>query len=181
MPTEDLPTIAALIVTVRGQRVLLATDLARVYGVSTKVLNQAVKRNARRFPEDFAFKLTRLEAEALERSRSQAVTLKRGRNLKYAPVAFTEHGAIMAATVLRSPRAVQMSLFVVRAFVSLRIWVASHQDVVDKLAELEERVGAHDADLQTILRSLRELMHPPERERKQVGFLGPPERSLSSR
>ena len=95
---------------------MLAADLAAVYGVETRALNQAVRRNTARFPEDFVFRLTRAEGEVVMRSRSQIVILKRGRNIKYAPLAFTEHGAIMAAAVLNSQRAIEMSVFVVRAF-----------------------------------------------------------------
>ena len=96
----------------RGHRVILAADLARIYGVETRVLKQAVKRHGDKFPGDFMFKLTRDEAESLSRSRSQSVILKRGQNIKFLPNAFTEHGAIMAANVLNSPHAVQMSVFV---------------------------------------------------------------------
>jgi len=103
--------IDGLIMTVRGHRVILSDDLARVYGVPTRVLNQAVKRNTPKFPPDFLFQLNREETRTIARLRSQSVTLERGRHLKYLPYAFTEHGAIMAATVLNSPRAVQMSVF----------------------------------------------------------------------
>lgn len=103
--------IESTIVVVRGHRVILASDLARIYGVETRVLNQAVKRNAEKFPRDFMFRLTRNEAEGHSHSRSQSVILKRGQNIKYLPYVFTEHGAIMAANVLNSPYAVQMSVF----------------------------------------------------------------------
>jgi hypothetical protein len=112
---SDIIHVDSLIVHVRGVRAILAPALARVYGVETRVLTQAVKRNADRFPEDFAFRLTPAEAQEIQRSRSQSVILKRGQNVKHAPLAFTEHGALMAAGVLNSPRAVQMSIFVVRA------------------------------------------------------------------
>jgi hypothetical protein len=108
--------IETLILTIRNQKVILDADLADVYAVPTKRLNEQVKRNADRFPEDFLFQLTREEAKEMQRSRSQITTLKRGQNLKYLPFAFTEHGAIMAATILNSPEAVAMSVFVVRAF-----------------------------------------------------------------
>jgi hypothetical protein len=103
--------LESLIITVRGHKVLLDADLAEIYGVPTKVFNQAVKRNAERFPEDFCFQLTLEEAEAVQRSRSQIVTLKQGQNIKYLPHAFTEHGAIMAATILNSPEAVPDEVF----------------------------------------------------------------------
>ena len=148
---------------VRGQRILLDSDLAALYGVTTKVFNQAVRRNIERFPPDFVVQLTPEEAKVLhserelhgtlenqgvKRSRSQIVTLNRprGHNLKYAPLAFTEHGAIMAATVLNSPRAVHMSVYVVRAFVKLRQVLASHSELSRRLQTLEQSVAALDAD-----------------------------------
>ncbi|HXG98770.1 MAG TPA: ORF6N domain-containing protein [Gemmatimonadales bacterium] len=120
MSMEPSAAVARVIVTVRGFRAILSSDLAPIYGVQPKVLNQAVKRNAERFPPDFAFRLSKDDMTAIRRSRSQSVTLKRGAHVKYAPLAFTEHGALMAATVLNSRRAVQMSIFVVRAFLRLR-------------------------------------------------------------
>jgi hypothetical protein len=169
---KHVPAIAVehLILVVRGQRIILASDLAQIYGVEPRALNQAVKRNQRRFPADFAFRLTRHEAVGLQRSRSQSVTLKRGQNIKYLPLAFTEHGAIMAATVLASPRAVQMSIFVVRAFLHLRQWVAGREDLALRLAKLEERVGAHDRDLQVIIQAIKELVSPPPLPRPRIGF-----------
>src|SRR3989338_3448771 len=125
MAGEELAPIEQLIVTIRGQRVILAGDLARIYGVATRVLNQAVKRNREKFPADFMFRVGLKDAEAIRRSRSQIVILKRGMNIKYLPYAFTEHGAIMAANVLNSPRAVQMSVFVVPAFILIRTALAS--------------------------------------------------------
>ncbi len=127
--------LESLILTIRNQKVLLDADLATIYGVETRVINQAVKRNADRFPEDFRFQLTREEAAALFDSRSQFVTLKRGQNIKYQPYAFTEHAAIMAATVLNSPEAVKMSVFVVRAFVQMREQLAANSAILKRLAE----------------------------------------------
>lgn len=137
--------IVGKILTIRGIRVLLDADLASLYGVSTKAFNQAVRRNRARFPADFAFQLTDVEAKA---SRSQIVTLNvgRGRNLKYLPLVFTEHGAIMAATILNSPRAVQMSVYVVRAFVELRAMSASNAALARKLEALEKSVAALDSE-----------------------------------
>ncbi len=111
--------IDGVIHTIRGERVILDADLARIYGVATKVFNQAVRRNRDKFPPDFMLELTSTEAERLRRSRSQIVTLKRGQNIKFAPFAFTEHGALMAANILSSPQAVQMSVFVIRAFAQI--------------------------------------------------------------
>lgn len=162
--------VERLILTVRGHRVILSPDLAEIYGVETRALNQAVRRNQDRFPADFAFRLTRVEAEVARRSRSQSVILKRGQNLKYLPLAFTEHGAIMAATVHNSPRAVQMSIFVVRAFLRLREWVAGQAGLSQRLAKLEQRVGTHDHELKAIIRAIRELVQPPQRARRSIGF-----------
>ena len=120
MTAKRTVPIESAIVVARGHRVILAADLARIYGVETRVLNQAVKRNLEKFPEDFIFRLTRDEAETLSRSRSQSVILKRGGNVKFRPFAFTEHGAIMAANVLNSSRAVEMSVHVIASPSPLR-------------------------------------------------------------
>ncbi len=165
--------VDALIRIVRSQRVILDVDLARIYGVPTKRLNEAVRRNAQRFPSDFMFQLTRQEAFAC--LRSQIATLKRGQHLKYMPYAFTEHGAIMAANVLNSDRAVAMSVFVVRAFVKLRATIAGHRELADKLAELErclmERLDDHEHAIKHVLGELRKLMSaPPEFPHKPIGF-----------
>ena len=139
--------------------------------VNTDALNQAVKRNADRFPPDFLLRLTRDEADALRASRSRSVILKRGQNIKYAPLAFTEHGAIMAATVLNSPRAVHMSVFVVRAFLRLREWVAGQAELAARLGDLERRVGAHDHELRSIIQAIRELVAPAgEPTGRRIGF-----------
>jgi len=166
--------IERTILRVRGHNVVLAADLAHFYGVQTRALNQAVKRNAERFPRDFAFRLTRQEAIKVKRSRSQTVILKRGRNIKYAPLAFTEHGAIMVASVLSSPRAVQMSIFVVRAFLQLREWVASRTELAGRLVVLERRVGAHDRDLNAMIRAIRRLLTPPVSAKRRIGYLSTP-------
>jgi ORF6N domain len=161
------------ILILRGQRVLLDSELAALYGVTTKALNQAVKRNAERFPEDFMFRLSRNEAAAL--NRSQTVTgSQKHRDPRFPPFAFTEHGAIMAATILNSPRAVEMSLYVVRAFVKLRELLASNQELARRLDELEARItrqfATHDQAITGILKTIRELMNPPEPKRRGIGF-----------
>jgi phage regulator Rha-like protein len=167
------------IITLRGQTVILDADLAEIYGVSTKALNQAVKRNAERFPIDFVFRLNADELEILYRSRSQTVTLKRGMNIKYPPFAFTEHGAIMAATVLNSPQAVQISVFVVRAFVAMRSALMDTRELARKLARLESEVKARldtqDAAIVDILRRFMDIIDPgetpaEETPRKRIGF-----------
>ncbi len=171
MSTEPSLAVARVIVTVRGLRVILSSDLARIYGVEPRALNQAVKRNVERFPPDFAFRLKREEVAQVRRSRSQSVILNRGGNVKYPPLAFTEHGALMAATVLNSRRAVQMSIFVVRAFLRLREWVAGQAELSTRLAQLERRVGEHDHELRAIILALRQLIEPPDPPRRpRIGF-----------
>ena len=167
-PKEPLES---LILTVRGQKVLLDADLAGIYGVPTKAFNQAVKRNVERFPEDFCFRLTAEEAEAVLRSRSQFVTLKRGQNIKYLPYAFTEHGAIMAATVLNSPEAVAMSVFVVRAFVQMRERLLANAAILKRLAEINKTLLEHDSALRIIWEKLQPLLAPPpDPPRRIKGF-----------
>ena len=170
MTAKRTVPIESVIIVARGHRVLLAADLARIYGVETRVLNQAVKRNGEKFPEDFMFRLTRDEAESLVRSRSQSVILKRGQNIKFLPYVFTEHGAIMAANVLNSPHAVQMSVFVIRAFVRLRHVVTTHKALAGKLAELEQIVASHDGHIKTIFDAIRQLMEPPTSKSRRIGF-----------
>lgn len=166
VPVED---ISRTILILRRQRVILDADLATLYGVPTKALNQAVKRNAKRFPEDFVFRLTREEVEAL--NRSQFVTgSQKHRDPRFPPFAFTEHGAIMAATVLSSPRAVEMSLYVVRAFVRLRELLASNTALARKLDELERMYQHHDEAITAILSAIRELTNPPAPKRRGIGF-----------
>lgn len=161
------------ILVVRGRRVLLDSELAALYDVTTKALNQAVKRNTERFPEDFMFRLSRTEAEALNQSQSVTGSQKH-RDPRFPPFAFTEHGAIMAATILNSPRAVEMSLYVVRAFVKLRELLASNQELARRLEELEARItrklATHDQAITGILKTIRELMNPPEPKRRGIGF-----------
>ena len=163
--------IETVIRTLHGERVILDTDLARIYGVQTRALNQAVKRNIKKFPADFMFRLTRSDAESLVRSRSQPVTLKRGQNIKYIPYAFTEHGAIMAANVLNSQRAVQMSVFVVRAFVRLRQVIATHKDLEANLKELERKFASQDGQIRTLFQAIRQLMAPQDKKQRRIGFI----------
>jgi phage regulator Rha-like protein len=177
--TNIVPTeIDALIVEVRGQRVILDSDLASIYGVPTKRLNEQVKRNGRRFPLDFVFRLTVEETELCRRSRSQIATLKRGQNIKYLPYAFTEHGSIMAANVLNSPRAVDMSVFVVRAFVKMRSAFSDTRQLAQKLALLEQgltsRLDIHEAAIVDVLQRIMKLLDPPPPPPKpqppEIGF-----------
>ena len=170
-PVEVTPVeiIARTIYLIRGSKVMLDSDLAELYQVPTKVLNQAVRRNLDRFPEDFMFQLT---AEEVERSRSQIANLNsgRGQNIKYRPYAFTEHGAIQAANVLNSPRAIAMGVYVVRAFVQLRELLASNTALARKLNELEGKLKNHDEAIAAILSAIRDLMHTPAPKRRGIGF-----------
>jgi hypothetical protein len=161
--------ISQSILLLRGQRVILDRELARIYAVEVKVFNQAIKRNRERFPDDFMFQLTREEAEL---SRSQFVTLNpgRGQNIKYLPYAFTEHGAIQAANILNSPRAVEMGVYVVRAFVKLREVLASNKELAQKLDQLERKLQTHDQAIVGILKAIRQLMNPPPAKSRGIGF-----------
>jgi hypothetical protein len=147
--------------------VILDRDLAKLYGVSTKRLNEQVKRNQERFPEDFIFRLTAKERAEVVANCDHLSTLKYSRALPYA---FTEHGAIMAATVLNTTRAIETSIFVVRAFVRLREVLATHKQLARKLTQLERRLGTHDQQVRSIFEAIRQLMSPPERPKKRIGF-----------
>lgn len=160
--------IESRILLIRAHRVMLDSDLAELYGVTTKRLNEQVKRNKQRFPADFMFQLTSDEAKSL---RSQIATSKRG-GRRYRPYAFTEHGAIMAASVLNSHRAIEISVYVVRAFVKLREMLRTHKELARKLAELEKRIEGHDEEIMALFEAIRQLMEPPERSPKRIGFRG---------
>jgi hypothetical protein len=164
MPVEH---IAQSILILRGHRVLLDSDLAALYGVETRRLNEQVRRNHERFPPDFIFELTGDEFANLK---SQFATSSWGGRRKR-PLAFTEHGAIMAATVLNSPRAVEMTIYVVRAFVQLRDLLASNRLLAEKFAKLERKVSSHDQAIAGILKTIRELMNPPEPRKRPIGFI----------
>jgi phage regulator Rha-like protein len=168
--------LGRLIYEIRGERVMLDSDLASIYGVETKALNRAVKRNRDRFPKDFVFQLTQDESELLRR---QIGTLKtgRGRHRKYLPWVFTEHGAIMAANVLNSARAVQMSVFVVRAFLKMRALLGDKRELAQKLAslenELKKRLDVQEAVIVTILQRVMDIIDPPiapEPPKPRIGF-----------
>ena len=176
-----------LILVIRNQRVILDSDLARLYGVTTKVFNQAVRRNSSRFPEDFAFQLTTAEVAGL---RSQTVTSNQ-KNIedhedtdtwlqiatssrggrRYRPWAFTEHGALMAANILRSERAVHMSVFVIRAFVRLREQLAANATILKRLAEIDRTLLEHDTALLDLYEKLLPLLQPlPDESKRRIGF-----------
>jgi hypothetical protein len=186
MPSRShrLPPVAAesiepLIQFVRGQKIILDSDLARIYGVPVKRLNEQVKRNIDRFPADFMFQRTGEEVEALKRLRSQIATLKTGQHRKYLPYAFTEHGAIMAANVLRSRRAVAMSVFDVRAFVRMREMLTTNKVLSEKLMALERKLTArldlHEDAILKLLEEIRSLTNSdpplaPSQPRREIGF-----------
>jgi hypothetical protein len=191
MSKNGVLNVESLIKNIRGKRVIIDADLARIYGVQTKVFNQAIKRNIGKFPVDFMFRLTMSEAEELLRSRSQTATLnkedysrshfvtlntegnlgsenvatRRGKNIKYLPYAFTEHGAIMAANVLNSPSAVEMSVFVVRAFMKMREMLSGNKELAQQLAALEkkltDRLDVHEVAIVDILQRIMTIIDPP--------------------
>lgn len=156
------------ILTIRGTKIVLDADLAELYAVETSALNQAVRRNRERFPDGFFFQLSETEFEVL---RSQIVISKMGSGgRRYRPWAFTEHGAIMAASVLKSRRAIEMSVFVVRAFIRLREFARSHGELAAKLDLLERRIVGHDASIQELFRAIRVLLEPAARPARRIGF-----------
>jgi hypothetical protein len=165
-----IEVIEQRILLIRGQKVILDADLAMLYGVPTRVLNQAVRRNLKRFPQDFMFKLSQPEKD-------QVITIcDHLKNLKYAkalPNAFTEHGAIMAASVLNTERAIQISVFVVRAFVKIREMLSTHKELAHKLAELERNLQNHDESIRSLVIAIRQLMAPqePKLPKRRIGFV----------
>ena len=167
---QEAIRIESMILTVRGLRVMRDSDLAAIYGVKTNALNQALKRNLKRFPDDFAFQLS---SEELECMMSQTVTSKKSRGgRRKLPWVFTEHGAIMLASVLNSQRAVEMSVSVVRAFVLMREQLTATKELAQKLSELEGRVSGHDEAIQNLFEAIRQLIEPTmSEERKQIGFM----------
>jgi ORF6N domain len=161
------PQIDQAVLLIRGQRVMLDRDLAAMYGVSTGNLNKAVQRNLDRFPVDFMFQLTAEEAAA---SRFQIGILKRGLNIKYLPYVFTQEGVAMLSGVLRSTRAVQVNVAIMRAFVRLRETLALHKELAHKLAGLERKIENHDENIRALFEAIHQLMVPPESPRKEIGF-----------
>ena len=166
-PSVQPKQIEQAILLIRGQRVMLDRDLAVLYGVETKTLNRAVQRNLDRFPPDFLFKLTADEAEA---SRYQFGTLKRGQNIKYLPYVFTQEGVAMLSGVLRSPRAVQVNIAIMRVFVRLRETLALHKELAHKLAELERKIESHDAGIRTLFEAIHHLTTRPVKPKREIGF-----------
>ncbi|HPR52852.1 MAG TPA: ORF6N domain-containing protein [Deltaproteobacteria bacterium] len=163
-------TIENTIITTRGEKVILDSDLAKLYGVETRRLNEQVRRNLRRFPQDFMFQLTQSEHDDLK---SHFATSRQGwRGRLKLPFAFTEHVAIMAASVLNTERAVEMSIFVVRAFVRLLSFLSAHKELAARVTELEGRLTTHDEHIRTIIEAIKQLMTEPEMtKKKKIGFL----------
>lgn len=159
--------IAQFIRWIRGQKVLLDADLAVLYGVETKNLNKAVKRNAERFPADFMFQITLEELRSL---RFQFGTSKARGGLRYRPFAFTGQGIAMQSSVLNSERAIKVNIAIMRAFVKLRGVLETNRDLAQKFSELEQRVGKHDEEIAAILEAIRQLTAPPEKPRREIGF-----------
>jgi ORF6N domain len=171
-------SIESRILILRHQKVILDVALADLYAVPVKRLNEQVKRNRERFPLDFMFQLTRKETQSL---RSQFATSKTGRGgRRFLPYAFTEHGAVMAATVLNSEQAVEMSVFVVRAFVRLRQMLAENRQLAARLEELEARLETHDSTIHEIIDAIKQLMTPPSRPRRHIGFELPAAKTTAS-
>jgi phage regulator Rha-like protein len=167
-PSKVVQDLSQLILVLRGQRVILDSDLAALYEVSTKQLNQQIKRNSDRFPAEFAFRISKKEFESL---RSQIVTSNTRGGRRYLPYAFTEHGVLMAANVLNSPRAVAVSVALIKAFVRLREMLATNQVMGKRLAEVEKTLVTHDAALRDIYQRIKPLLlPPPDPPRKKIGF-----------
>ena len=167
-PTFSLDTIAQRIFEIRGQRVMLDSDLAVLYGVETGALVRATKRNPERFPDSFMFQLSLGELDSL---RCQFGTSKKGRGgRRSAPYAFTEHGALMLSSVLNSKRATEISILIINAFVWLRQAVPAYKELAAKVAELENAVGKHDDAIKAIVQALQQMIVPPDGEKRRIGF-----------
>jgi hypothetical protein len=167
--TVPIESIVSKILFIRDEKVMLDRDLAELYGVETKVLKQAVRRNIKRFPCDFMFELTKKE---FENWRSQFVTSNSDKmGLRYKPMAFTEQGVAMLSSVLHSNRAIEVNILIMRAFVQLRKMIASHDKLARKLAGLEQHLESHDEQIQAVFEAIRQLMAPPAKPRKKIGFV----------
>ena len=152
---------------IRGLKVMLDRDLADLYGVETKYLNRQVKRNRERFPNEFVFQLTKIERNELVTNWHRFESLKHSSSLPYA---FSEHGVAMLATVIKSPKAVKMSILIVKAFVRLRDILSSHKELAEKLQLLEKKIDRHDKEIQAIVDAIHQLLQPPEKPKNPIGF-----------
>jgi len=164
--TDAVQRIEERIFLIRAQRVMLDSDLAKIYGVTTKRLKEQFRRNAERFPQDFAFVISNQEFRNM---RSQIATSSR-RNFRRLPIAFTEHGALMLGNILNSKTAVEASIRVVRAFVWIREQLAANKELSQKLKELESRVGEHDEAITNLFEAIRQLLNPAEKPQREIGF-----------
>ena len=164
---DTVQRIEEKIFLIRGQRVMLDSDLAKIYGVTTKRLNEQFRRNLKRFPGDFAFRLTNQELAIL---RSQFATSSSHGGLRYLPIVFTEHGALMLGNILNSKTAVEASIRVVRAFIWIREHLAANKELSQKLKELESRVGEHDESISNLFEAIRQLLSPAEKPQREIGF-----------
>ena len=169
---QPVEVVVSRILLLRNQKMLLDADLAELYGVPTKVLLQAVKRNLERFPDDFMFQLTDQEFSHL---RSQSVTSSWG-GRRHAPYAFTEQGVAMLSSVLNSSRAISVNIEIMRAFVKLREMLASNKELAAKLNAMEHKIESHDQAIAGVLNAIRELMRPPETKKRPIGFVTPQEK-----
>ncbi|MBI5193498.1 MAG: ORF6N domain-containing protein [Nitrospirae bacterium] len=165
--TEVVPQqlIESKILIIRGKKVMMDKDLAALYEVETRTLNQAIRRNINRFPDDFMFQLNR--EEAAELSRSQFVILKRGHNIKYLPYAFTENGVAMLSSVLNSERAIEVNILIMRTFTKIREMLATHKDLRIKIEEMEKK---YDYQLKVVFEAIKQLIEPPQKKKKRIGF-----------
>ena len=168
MTKEIIPIerIAQSILVLRGQRIMLDRDLAVLYGVETRVLNKGVKRNSDRFPEDFVFTLSREGIQRISQTVTSSASLKFSKQVR----AFTEEGVAMLSSVLTSERAIKVNIAIMRAFVKLREALETNRELARRFSELERRVGRHDAEIAAILETIRQLMAPPEKPRRKIGF-----------
>ena len=168
---KEIPTeiIDRRIFLIRGQKVMLDSDLAQLYGVETKILNKAVSRNRDRFPEDFMFQLSSEELSALRFQIGTSNTRGRG-GRRYLPYAFTEQGVAMLSSVLNSARAIRVNIVIIRAFVRLRELLSTHKELAAKLEELERKYETHDRQIRSVFDAIRRLMQPPQRARREIGF-----------
>ena len=167
-PIVPVESVLRRVLLVRAQKVMIDSDLAELYGVKTSALNQAVKRNKERFPPDFMFQLTDKEKTEVVTKCDHLSGLKFSPTL---PFVFTEHGALMLGNVLKSPRAIEVSLLIVRAFVQLREMLSTHKELAVKLEELERKVGLHDETIASLIEAIRQLMAPPVNEKRPIGFI----------
>jgi phage regulator Rha-like protein len=163
-PTE---AVISKILLIRDQKVMLDSDLAKLYGVETKKLNQQVKRNINRFPNDFMFQINEEEFRSLK---SQSVTSKEKGGRRYLPYAFTEHGVAMLSSILNSDKAIQANIFIIRAFIKLRELISTHKDVQKKLKSIEDKLNLHEDKIIQIIRIINQFTAPPDKQKRKLGF-----------